>query len=59
MEKFIADVLETEPWTLWPERYGPDGKSNRINRWYLRGKSNTKKAGVNQKILGEGSHETD
>lgn len=28
-ERIIADALGIPPQTLWPERYGPDGKPNR------------------------------
>jgi Ner family transcriptional regulator len=49
-ERIIADVLNLEPWDLWPERYS-DGKPNRRNRWYDRGrrKNTTENLDVNQK----------
>jgi lambda repressor-like predicted transcriptional regulator len=36
MERLLADALETQPWELWPDRYGPDHKPNRPNLWYQR-----------------------
>jgi len=30
-ERIIADALDLEPWELWPDRYGPDNKPNRVN----------------------------
>lgn len=33
-EKIIADFLGVLPQTIWPSRYGPDGKSNRTRGGY-------------------------
>lgn len=30
VEKLVADFLGVLPQTIWPGRYGPDGKSNRL-----------------------------
>lgn len=38
MERLIADTIGIPPESIWPDRYGPDGKPNRHNRWYDRGR---------------------
>lgn len=34
MEKIIADAIGVPPQTIWPSRYGEDGKSNRRRGGY-------------------------
>jgi Ner family transcriptional regulator len=38
VERLLADALEVRPWDLWPERYDPNHRPNRRNRWYDRGR---------------------
>jgi Ner family transcriptional regulator len=38
IEQFLADILETQPWELWPDRYNENHKPNRPNLWYQRGR---------------------
>lgn len=55
-EKIIADTLNLEPQTLWPDRYDSTGRPNRRNTWYDRKRGGwkpkriTKRASVKENL---------
>lgn len=43
MEKIIADAIGVTPETIWPSRYGPDGKSNRKSGYTIETHGSTRR----------------